>query len=116
MRFKVWSFGLLAVSILATPASSLDFSRDYRAGHPYCCQHTHLNHTSSPAFCGAGYGLVPGCCEYTPSWADRIWDGYCQKQAGLLGWGRCHKPCGHRAIGACRSGCGSSTAVCGKRF
>ena len=116
MRFKVWGFGFLAVSILAAPAASVEFSGNYHTGSAHCCQHTLMKDLSNPACCGVAYGLVPGCCEFSPSWADRIWDGYCQQKRMPMGWGRCHKSCGHRAGGACRSHCGTCTAVCGKKF
>ena len=115
MRFKVWIFGFVAVCVLAAPATSLEFSGGSHVGYSYGCHHTHPNDLSSPACCGMAYGLVPGCCEFTPSWCDRIWDGYCQKKHVHMGWGRCHKHCGHRTGGVCRPQCAKCSGVCVNR-
>ncbi len=63
-------FGLLAVGHQACLGSQATFP----------LQETYAAY-SAPA-CGApAYGLVPGCCEFTPSCCDHVWDGYCQERA-----------------------------------
>ncbi|MFH1922875.1 MAG: hypothetical protein ABIP48_23675 [Planctomycetota bacterium] len=70
----------------------------------------------APACCAPSYGLVPGCCEQSPSCCDNVWDGYCQERrhGGRRGWAlqyvcrpavRCFSP---------RVECGRSEAACGR--
>jgi hypothetical protein len=71
--------------------------------------------------CGMSYGMVPkapGCCEYSPTCCDHIWDGYCQeRQERLERWRSFYasvrstlsRPC----LGGCY-GCGSCGGRCGR--
>lgn len=56
-----------------------------------------------------GFGLVPGCCEWSPSCCTHVWDGYCQERRGCgCGlYGSCWRARGYSyGYGfGCASGC-----------
>jgi len=69
---------LSAICVLAALAVGFRLAGEASAG---CRDHGAYGSYCSGA-CGiGGYGMVPGCCEYSPSCCDNIWDGYCQRKA-----------------------------------
>ena len=78
MRWMCWLAVLPAVCVLGGAAVAFQ-----PAGGCPSCNGVHGTITA-PACCFSGFGLSPGCCEWRPSWCDRVWDTYCAGKAYRL--------------------------------
>jgi len=100
MRSVYWVPAVLMMGSLTSSAA------EFGPGCAACAKSSHRGlyaAYAAPACAATAYGMVPGCCEFSPSCCDDAWAGYCQERGHRRSAAR--PRCHHRPVPACPS-CG----------